>query len=122
MNEFKKKLLETTDGHCSYCGKNIRNELWDMDHMVARAKGGDQKGNLAPACMRCNLRKGCLSVEEFREWLTKKGGKVLLDILPDIEELCQFLPDDDAERVLENFTNILNCLAETQAIFYIDSH
>ena len=48
-------------GRCEYC--LLRQEHCDLthhvEHIVAKQHGGsDDAGNLAPACHRCNLRKG----------------------------------------------------------------
>ena len=38
--------------------------------MIPRSKGGTSEiGNLVPACVRCNSRKGKKTLEEFRSWI-----------------------------------------------------
>ena len=55
------------DGRCAYCGKELGTR-WHVDHIQPLSRGGsDDIGNMNPACIRCNLRKGGLTVEEFRE-------------------------------------------------------
>ena len=39
---------------CTYCGEA---EAEHMDHIVPRSKGGQNIGNLTPACAKCNMSK-----------------------------------------------------------------
>ena len=61
-------------GRCAYCGKLLGNK-WHADHVAPIYRGWgdkpahagkDNRGNLFPACPRCNLRKSALSLEDFR--------------------------------------------------------
>ena len=38
-----------------------------IEHMIPKSKGGKGNTNLVPSCPECNLVKGDLTVEEFRE-------------------------------------------------------
>jgi len=91
-----------------------------MDHIIPRCRGGRWKNNLTPACERCNLRKGGSTPEEFRIRIKKKAYKVAISILPDLEELCKFIPDEDAEVIIGDFSNILDYISETSIHFYVD--
>jgi len=61
-------IYDKTDGHCYHCGKKIRwkhygrrdyETGWEVDHLIPKALGGsDRRGNLVPACWRCNVEKG----------------------------------------------------------------
>jgi len=122
-SEFKRELAKMTNGHCSYCGRKFQeDEQWEMDHVVPRSRGGAWKGNLTPACRRCNQRKGAYTPEEFRAWLKKKAYKVTVALLPGLEEFCQFVPDEDARTILNSFSSTLDCIAETEIIFFLDEH
>lgn len=120
-SEFKEQLLLTTDGHYSYCGKKIaEDERWHIDHIIPMCRGGRRKNNLTPSCERCNLRKGGSTPEEFRRRIKKKAYKVTASILPDLEELCKFIPNKDIEIILGNYSEILDCISETSISFYTD--
>lgn len=65
-----------TEGHCYYCGisldfalrGNNKDDQWNIDHIIARAKGGtNAPENLVATCIPCNTLKGHLSVQEFRQ-------------------------------------------------------
>ncbi len=65
---FKKVILSRKnilrrDGHqCQYCG--ARSAL-TVDHIVPKSRGGeDSWENLTTACIRCNNRKGNMSLDE----------------------------------------------------------
>ncbi|MGZ3653524.1 MAG: HNH endonuclease [Bdellovibrionota bacterium] len=45
-------------GLCHYCGNKFPANELTMDHIVAVARGGtSSKGNVVPACRKCNLEK-----------------------------------------------------------------
>ena len=54
-------------GRCAYCGKQIKYEEMQVDHIKAVYLGGDNDfNNLLPACRSCNFYKSSYSIEEFR--------------------------------------------------------
>lgn len=81
--EVRIKVYNKYDGHCAYCGKPIKYEEMQVDHLVAKNRGGyarydektgksvvvhgeDALPNYMPACRACNFRKGTMRIEEFR--------------------------------------------------------
>ena len=45
-------------GLCHYCGKKFKAAELTMDHVVPVARGGTStKGNVVPACKKCNTEK-----------------------------------------------------------------
>lgn len=71
----KRAVVLSGDPVCDYCG---RMPATQTDHVVAKARGGtDDIENLAPACGRCNVRKGYLTPVE---WLrTLEGSRIRRD-------------------------------------------
>lgn len=79
-------LREKFGGMCAYCGTPL-GDRWHADHVepverVMAVRGGrfvstgevyrperDVFGNMNPACAPCNISKGPLSLEHWREWL-----------------------------------------------------
>lgn len=53
-------------GLCHYCGKKFAAKELTMDHVVPVARGGSSsKGNVVPACRKCNAEKKLITpVEE----------------------------------------------------------
>ena len=57
--------------HCAYCGKPLKYEDMQIDHLIPLARGGkdDSFENYMPACRACNYYKDTYTLEEFREQL-----------------------------------------------------
>lgn len=55
---------------CYYCGIGLnRRKTWD--HLVPKKFGGvDLPANMVIACKKCNAEKGCLTVEQYRQYRT----------------------------------------------------
>jgi hypothetical protein len=52
------KILRKHGFRCYYCGKSARHAELEIDHIVARSRGGtDDEKNLVPACFKCNRGK-----------------------------------------------------------------
>lgn len=59
---------------CWYCGKYLpRSRDRTHDHVVPRGQGGDK---FVTSCATCNVAKGDLSVEEYRELVWEQRGQV----------------------------------------------
>jgi len=56
---------------CFYCGERPG---WQREHKFPRFRGGtDDKANIVRACRTCNLRKGKMTLEEYRKKLEEKS-------------------------------------------------
>lgn len=71
--------LKNRQLYCYLCGELIAHQSdLSADHVIPRAHGGETTpDNLKPAHKYCNSRKGCMSLDEYRQWLEtkQKGGK-----------------------------------------------
>ena len=75
MNIDRKKVYDKYCGHCAYCGKAIKIEDMQVDHIVPkRDNGTDDFSNMNPSCRLCNHYKRADSLESFRKW--SLGGVV----------------------------------------------
>lgn len=64
----RRKILRKTEGHCAYCGCELKYNEMQIDHIVPLHLGGaDEISNLYPACRACNHYKSTYTVERFRE-------------------------------------------------------
>ena len=67
------KVWRKSGGACWYCGAPLSAQEMTLDHVQAKARGGDgRESNLVAACRRCNQAKGhrdaaTLGVEFWRE-------------------------------------------------------
>ena len=67
-------LYEKQNGRCNGCRLLFPPRNFDVDHIVAQAKGGaDEIGNLQLLCGACNSMKGAKSQEEFLAELEVRG-------------------------------------------------
>lgn len=62
------------NGHCAYCGCELRIEDMQIDHInpkyrsIIKGKAiDDSLDNLNPSCRQCNFYKGANDIEEYRE-------------------------------------------------------
>ena len=62
------KIWCKTNGNCWYCGKDLSDGNFLIEHQNSRANDIE---NLVPSCKSCNSRKGQKTVEEYRKRLGK---------------------------------------------------
>ena len=56
--EIKQELFGKQQGYCKACGENFRYEMFQVDHIVPKARGGtDDMDNLQLLCGPCNRTK-----------------------------------------------------------------
>ncbi|MGZ3753955.1 MAG: HNH endonuclease [Mucilaginibacter sp.] len=77
-DERLNKIYDKTHGCCHICHKKLSfsnyalhgtKGCWEVEHSVAKAKGGsDRLNNLYPACILCNRSKGVLSTRTVRKY------------------------------------------------------
>lgn len=76
--EVRKKVFDKCDGHCAYCGCEISEKGFHIDHLLCIRNNEDKEGvnvhseeNLMPSCVSCNKYKATMDLETFREQLEK---------------------------------------------------
>ena len=63
--------------HCAYCGKTLKYEDMQIDHLIPVYKGGkDTFDNYMPVCRACNYYKSTFTLEDFREQLGLIRGRL----------------------------------------------
>lgn len=61
--KIRAQVFALKGAQCFYCGDDASH----VDHQTPKARGGtDEIHNLVPACARCNVAKGMMTVEEWR--------------------------------------------------------
>ena len=91
MNKSERqKVYQMFDWHWAYCGKPIRYDEMQVDHVVAKNRGlyphfdasqgrfvveqgADALANYMPSCRACNFRKGSMSLEQFRQAIVEQA-------------------------------------------------
>ncbi len=73
----RKAVYEKCGGRCAYCGKPIKYEEMQVDHVEShyRHMGKDEIGNYLPSCRDCNGLKSDYLLEEFRDKLIPDCAK-----------------------------------------------
>lgn len=66
-NTHKNSLYGGQAGHCAGCGEHFKVQHLEVDHIIARSKGGtDHKNNLQLLCGSCNKIKGDRGMEYLK--------------------------------------------------------
>lgn len=61
---------------CYYCKCSLVGQRVSMDHLVPRARGGDNSaGNIVGVCVPCNQAKGSMLIFQFKELLRDFGSQ-----------------------------------------------
>lgn len=68
---IKKKVFERDGCVCAICGQT---EKLCVDHIFPVSRGGFTKlDNLQVLCEKCNIQKGNMTMDEFKEWRENYG-------------------------------------------------
>ena len=77
MKIDRQKVYERYDGHCAYCGREIKFKQMQVDHFWPQFLAhfqpdldNNRPGNLMPSCRKCNIHKGGMKPEEWRKELS----------------------------------------------------
>lgn len=81
MNPKRQAIWNKTGGKCWYCGDQLPEKGWHADHVEPIRRNWwtdtcinpskDTEDNKVPACASCNLQKGPLTVEQFRDNISR---------------------------------------------------
>ena len=72
----REKVFNKTNGHCAYCGCELDFFNFEIDHIIPKKRGGNNRiENLYPCCRDCNIFKYDNEIEEFR----RKVSNIILD-------------------------------------------
>lgn len=73
---FRQAIRRRERGRCFYCGSRLRAGRWGLDHIEARAQGGEHTAaNAAACCCDCNREKGEQRAGDFLRSL-HRGGRI----------------------------------------------
>jgi len=58
--------LQRASFRCAYCGESLFGQKWHLDHINPISKrGANDRMNITPACVDCNLMKHSMNVDSF---------------------------------------------------------
>lgn len=76
----RQTVYDKCSGHCAYCGCDLAYGDMQVDHVDAVARGGgDDMENWLPACRPCNYYKSTLTLDDFRECISRWPGNLMRD-------------------------------------------
>lgn len=92
MKEHRQIVFNKYNGKCAYCGCSLGSK-WHVDHIVPKrrgdseatlkklnkVRGSDNFDNLNPSCIRCNIRKNSLTLEQFRSEIQEQVKRLKRD-------------------------------------------
>lgn len=77
MNRKRQAIWDKSGGKCWYCGCELPEKGWHADHFEPIRRNWwegtsihperDTEENKVPACASCNVQKGPLNLEQFRD-------------------------------------------------------
>ena len=97
MKIDREKIYKKYNGHCAYCGEEITVKQMQVDHIIPkrhysekhkclivdlrefREYGLNDYQNLNPSCRSCNNRKTAMTLEEFRDEISKQVTRLHRD-------------------------------------------
>ena len=90
---LKPILHRRQGGTCPGCDRKVEMDLMDLDHIIARSRGGqDIDDNLQLLCRRCNVWKGDKGMDSLRKKVLQKRAE---------EDMRQWREEQEAKRKLE---------------------
>ncbi|MCR1985055.1 HNH endonuclease [Blautia coccoides] len=77
------EIYDKCQGHCAYCGCELKYEDMQVDHMIPLKIGGtDEMSNMLPSCRSCNHYKATFDVEGYRRYLSTLSNRLMRDSVP----------------------------------------
>lgn len=79
MNKKRFAIWNKSGGQCWYCGCQLPEKGWHVDHFEPIRRNwfdpnhtclnpeNENEENLVPTCASCNIQKGSMTIEQFRE-------------------------------------------------------
>ncbi|MEK0313726.1 HNH endonuclease [Cohnella sp. 56] len=77
MSKARRAIWDKSGGKCWYCGCELPERGWHADHFEPIRRNwwtdtclnphNEREDNKVPACASCNVQKGPLSLEQFRD-------------------------------------------------------
>ncbi len=76
--ELRQKLKEKYNCNCGYCETPLK-DRFHIDHIKPYHNDGEcEENNLIAVCISCNLQKGGMPLEDFRDFIEDKLNQLKL--------------------------------------------
>jgi len=100
-------ILAKTDGRCAYCGCDLQDIQWHIEHMIPGRRGGKGGENLIASCPTCNLRKRSRTPAEFKVYLSNRVTNTIAQAIENVAMLQDYLVEEEDYQWSENLLNSL---------------
>jgi len=100
-------ILAKTDGRCAYCGCDLADIQWHVEHMIPNRRQGKGGDNLIASCPLCNLRKRTRTPAEFKIYLSNRVTNTIAKAIEDVAMLQEYLTKPNDYEWSENLLDSL---------------
>lgn len=80
----RRNIFRRDNGFCQFCGKRLKGDDWEIDHVIPRSKGGNTGfTNCVCCCTACNRKKADRTPREAGMELirtVRKNGKLIHEV------------------------------------------
>lgn len=68
-SKIRKEIYLRDKYICQYCGKDFKNDIPELDHIIPKKRGGnDSSNNLVTSCKKCNGYKQNKTPKEYLDY------------------------------------------------------
>lgn len=108
QNKLRSFIFSRSNGKCVYCGAPAQ----EIDHVVARAKGGTNSvHNLVASCRVCNKKKSNKTLKEFGKIMNKDFSKLEPKKLPKDASIVQSVRNYTIKKIKDIIPNTISYAA-----------
>lgn len=87
QTNLRAAVLHRDNNRCAYCDRSGRNSKLELEHVIPRSDGGqDRYGNLVASCPECNRKKGSQPLEQFLQRRPAKIGRIQAKLGQDLAD------------------------------------
>lgn len=119
--EIKQAVFLRDKGKCVYCGAEVDNDNFDLEHVHPRSRGGGNSiSNLAVSCKKCNVMKYNRTPDEFKEYIKLRIFRPIHNGYYSQSErlLWAFASEEQFDKVCQIFLELEQALSDIEIVFH----
>ncbi len=114
----RQRIFREAQGLCVYCGDELEEADFHIDHAVPRAIGGKGGPNLVAACPYCNMKKYDRTPGQFKYYLLKDTLSTFADSGRQVYKLIRMMPPEDGNAIIAAMNTIYERLTNADLRFF----